>query len=97
MKSAFPNRGKIVAIVDLKDTCPAEVIQAHYPRVMTERERAFGNYDAVDKHSGNVRHGWITEFIFRVPEPVPFTSKQGLVDVPEEVRTELKRQWRLAA
>lgn len=95
MKRAFPNRGKIVAVVNLQDICPTASIVERHPKLMTSTELAFGDYDAVDKDSGNARQGWITEMWFQVPEPIPFTSKQGLVEVPQDVRQELRRQWSL--
>lgn len=95
MKACFPNRGKIVCIVDLKNTWPTETIKGRYPDIMTPAEFAFGNYDPVDADSGNARHGWVTEFTFKLPEPIPFTSKQGLVNVPHEVHQELRCQWNL--
>ncbi len=95
VKRMFPNRGKIVAVVNLVNIWPTATIVGRYPEMMTTTELAFGNYDAVDADSGNARQGWVTEFIFKVPEPIPFTSKQGLVDVPQAVRDELARQWRL--
>lgn len=94
MKFCFPNRGKIVAVVDVKAMCPTSAIAAKHPTIMTAAELAFGNYDPIDKTTGKPRHGWITEFMFEVPEPVPFTSKQGLVHLPEDTHAELKRQWR---
>lgn len=95
MKAAFPNRGKILCVVDLKNIWPTATIAGRYPDIITTTELAFGNYDPIDSVSGNARQGWVTEMMFRLPEPVPFTSKQGLVDVPEDVRQELRRQWNL--
>lgn len=90
MKAAFPNRGKIVCVVDLKNIAPTMKLKS----TLSTAELAFGNYDDYDSESRNMRHGWITEMIFTLAEPVAFTSKQGLVDVPEDTRLELKRQWR---
>ena len=94
MKPAFPHRGKILCVVNLVNCWPTETFDGRHPGVLTSTERAFGNYDAIDAESGKPRVGWLTEPIFTLPEPVAFTSKQGLVDVPNEIRDELKRQWR---
>lgn len=96
MKTAFPNRGKILCIVNLVAIWPTQTFDGRHPGILTTVERAFGNYDAIDSKSGRPRQGWLTEFIFRLPEPIEFYSKQGLVEVPEEIRQELKRQWRAA-
>lgn len=95
MKEAFPNRGKILCVVDLKDVVSTSTVCRRYQDMMTSTELAFGNYDAVDTESLNARQAWITEFIFRLPEPIPFTSKQGLVVVPMDVHQEMQRQWNL--
>lgn len=96
MKDCFPNRSKIVCVVDLKDIVLAGSVHATRHREMfTSTELAFGNYDAVDKESGNGRQAWVTEYMFRLPEPIAFTSKQGLVAVPQDVHAEMRKQWNL--
>lgn len=93
MISAFPNRGKIVAIVDLVGCWRADTFETRYPGSMTTAERAFGNYESIDFDTKRPRFGWMTKHIFTVTEPVPFVSRQGLVDVPNEIRIELLRQF----
>jgi activating signal cointegrator 1 len=82
----FVHRGKILCVVDLKDCKRTEDIRVT-PAMLSEQEYMFGNYEPM-------RFGWLTEMIFRLPEPVAFSSRQGLVDVPAELRQELVRQWR---
>lgn len=85
--------GKIVAVVYLRacsrtqwlrEPAGAEVIGAD---MMTEQEQEFGDY------SDN-RYGWVTDSLFRLPEPLPFKAKQGLVDVPAEVVEQIRQQWK---
>jgi hypothetical protein len=94
MKDAFPNRGKIVCVVNLVNIWPTATFRTRYPDVLTAAECAFGNFEQTDDTSGNARQGWLTEHIFTFPDPVPFTSKQGLVDVPQDVREALLKQWK---
>lgn len=93
MKDVFPDRGKIRAVVNLQGCWPTKTFAGRHPKVLTTTELAFGNYDHIDEVTNRPRQGWLTEFIFKVPVPVPFTSKQGLVDVPADIRAELLRQW----
>lgn len=44
--------------------------------MLTERERAFGDYSPG-------RYGWLTENLRRLPEPVPYAGHQGLFDIPD--------------
>jgi hypothetical protein len=80
--------GCIVAIVRLVDCCPVDDrgcllgVFRQYPELDTPREREFGNF-------GTGRWAWVMEDLIRIPRPIPFRSKQGLVDVPPDVITEL--------
>ena len=100
MKDVFPNRGKIVCVVNLKEIHPttklshARDFHASPLNVLPDSEIAFGNYDDVDAVSGQPRQGWLTEHLFTLPEPIPFTSKQGLVYVPEVIQEQIREQWR---
>ena len=77
--------GCIVAVVRLLDCCPMEDLG--YPELDTPQEREFGDFS-------EGRWAWVTEGLFRLPRPIPFRGKQGLVDVPEETVVELRQQWR---
>lgn len=84
--------GHIVAIVNLLDCCPMEDtgclagVFSDYPELNTPKERAFGDYSPG-------RWAWVTEDYFRLPEPIPFRAKQGLVSVPDDMASTLQR-WR---
>jgi activating signal cointegrator 1 len=81
-----PALGSIVAVVRLETCCPT----ASYERLalrLTEQERAFGNYETG-------RWVWVTTDLFRLPEPVPFKGRQGLIDVPEDVLVVVRSQFR---
>ncbi len=59
-----------------------------YGNLLTKEEYAFGNYE-------DGRYGLITAAVFRLPSPVPFKSRQGmLLDVPQEIVVEIQKQWR---
>jgi activating signal cointegrator 1 len=92
IEEVFP-LGKIVAVVRLIDVLPVDVAGTclsglfdEYSGMDTPLERAFGNYDDLD------RYGWVTDKLFRLPEPIPFKAKQGLCDVPDEIVREIQRQ-----
>ena len=84
--------GCIVAVVNLVDCVRTEDFTANVfpcnplyrPADFFSREQPFGNYD-------NGRYGWVTDQLFRLPEPIPFNGKQGLCDVPEELAGHLRR------
>lgn len=85
--------GCIVAVVRLTECCPMEdrgripgVFRAH-PELDSPQEREFGDFS-------EGRWAWVTRDLFRLPRPIPFRAKQGLVDLPYETVTELRRQWR---
>lgn len=91
-REAFPF-GKIVAVVYLRacsrtqwlrEPAGAEVIGAD---LMTEQEQEFGDYS-------DGRYGWVTDSLFRLPEPLPFKAKQGLADVPADVVEQIRGQWK---
>ena len=53
-----------------------------------EPELSFGNYE-------EGRYGLITTDVFKLPEPIPFRSRQGkLLDVPEDVVASIQRQYK---
>lgn len=92
---AFPF-GKIVAVANLVD-CKMFVdlnprveksLPPGYMLPPPEPELSFGDYT-------QCRYGLITENVFRLPQPIPFKSRQGtLLDVPEDILAQLRRQWR---
>lgn len=92
IRDIFPH-GKIVAVVKLYD-CKKFVInnQVSGSAVMLppdEPERSFGNYEPG-------RFGLLTNNVFCLPEPIPFTSRQGkLLDVPSEIVAEIQKQWKV--
>jgi len=95
IKEVFPH-GQIVAVVKLVDCCPTvdmipnpafPCVFKKYPALDTSEERTFGNYE-------RGRWGWVTGNLFRLPEPIPFSAKQGIYDVPEEVVQQLRRQYK---
>ena len=85
IKDAFPDRGKIVCVVNLKQCWPTD--SAAMGEILNHTEREFGNYEPN-------RFGWITEHLFTLPEPISFTSKQGLVNVPQQIQEQIREQWR---
>lgn len=51
-------------------------------------ELEFGNYEPG-------RYGLITEDVFRLPRPIPFKSRQGmLLDIEPAIVEEIRQQWR---
>lgn len=91
ISEVFPH-GKIVAVVYLMGCARTEWItkpvgvEVIGSELMTPQERAFGDFS-------DGRYGWVTEKLFRLPEPIPFKAKQGLVSVPAEVVQEIRGQW----
>ncbi len=86
-------RGAIVAVVKLVNCLPTEVLDNHgnvfgisLPP-LSEQERAFGNYEPG-------RFAWVTEDLFRLPEPIPFKARRGLFDLPYDTVMELRRQYK---
>ena len=76
--------GHIVAVVDLHDCKPSYDIWIF----LTEKEKAFGDY-------ATWRYGWVTNGVFRLPEPIPYKGSQGLGIVPADVVEKIKAQgWR---
>lgn len=94
ISEVFPH-GKIVAVVNLLDAPPIDPggiclsgLFDEYPELDTPQERAFGNYDDPG------RYGLVTDQVFRLPEPIPFTSRQGkLLDVPLLIEAQIRQQW----
>ncbi len=85
--------GCIIAVAKLIDCGTSEAIVegqpgTRYEKLLAGQERAFGNYDPG-------RFGLMTESVFRLPIPIPFKSRQGmLLDVPQEIVVEIQKQWR---
>ena len=94
IRDIFPH-GKIVAVVKLYDCKMCvdsdQALIGHSEMRMfppDEPERSFGNYE-------RGRYGLLTSDVFRLPEPIPFTSRQGkLLDIPSEIVAEIQRQWK---
>jgi activating signal cointegrator 1 len=91
-RGAFPF-GKIVGVVYLKactrtswlrEPAGAEVIGSE---LMTPQEQAFGDFS-------DGRYGWVTDKLFRLPDPIAFKAKQGLCSVSAEVIEEIRKQWK---
>lgn len=78
------NNGHIVAVVKLAECLPTEAVDCRpgvfddYPDLDSPNERAFGDFSPG-------RYGWVTERLFRLPEPIPFKAMQGLCAVPTDV------------
>jgi hypothetical protein len=85
--------GHIVAVVNLVECFPTQAriclpgVFDDYPELDTQQERAFGDFS-------EGRWGWVTDHLFRLPEPIPFRAKQGLCDVDNASLVEIRRQWR---
>lgn len=80
--------GRIVAVVRLIDCLPMDGqgclsgVFEEYPELDTPRERHFGDFSFG-------RWAWVTDELIRLQEPIPFTSRQGLVDIPAELRRQI--------
>lgn len=89
------SHGNIVAVVRLVDCLPMEDrgclngVFRDYPELDTLQEREFGDFSPE-------RWAWVTEELFRLPRPIPFKAKQGLMDIDYETIVELRNQWRKA-
>ncbi len=85
--------GSIVAVVNLVECLPTESrgclpgVFEDYPELDTLNEREFGDYE-------EGRYGWVTDQLFRLPEPIPFKAKQGLCDVDPATVELIRKQWR---
>lgn len=88
-KPKFPF-GCIVAVVRLVDCCPTKDVFSKYPELNNTEEVGFGDFT-------EGRWAWVTKDVFRLPEPIPFKAKQGLIDVPYETVLELRNSWLLHA
>ena len=84
-RGAFPF-GKIIAVVKLIHCIETDLV-ARFVHPFTEQEKAFGNYE-------HGRFAWLTEDLFRLPEPIPLKARQGLFDLPYDTVMELRRQYR---
>jgi activating signal cointegrator 1 len=88
--------GCIVAVVNLVECCPTvDMIQSSafpsafrkYPELDTAQEREFGDFS-------EGRWGWVTDQLFRLPQPIPFRAAQGLCGVGDDVIAQIREQWR---
>lgn len=59
--------GCIVAVVNLRDCATTNSLY----QFLSAKERKFGDY-------APGRFGWLTENLFRLPEPIPYKGSQGL-------------------
>jgi activating signal cointegrator 1 len=95
VKEVFPH-GHIVAIVKLVDCLPMQSLGClpgvfeDYPEMDTPQERAFGNFDAG-------RWAWVTEGVFRLADPIPFSAKQGLNELPNLQTVQVMGQMAIGA
>ncbi len=86
--------GKIVAVVNLTDCVPVVsggnglCLKYANAEAVRQRESYFGDYSCAG------RYGWMTDKLFRLPGPVPFTAKQGLCDVDSVTLELIRQQWR---
>jgi hypothetical protein len=71
--------GAIVCTAVLVDVVPTTRLVASS---MDPVERLYGNYD-------EGRYGWILEDVVALPQPIPFSGKQGFFNVPDELFTGL--------
>ncbi len=84
--------GCIVAVVKLIDCCPMEDrgclpgVFSDYPDLLNAQEVAFGDF-------AEGRWAWVTEELFRLPEPISYRAKQGLFDVDGKVVEAIRQQW----
>lgn len=87
--------GCIVAVVNLVECCPTEAhlclpgVFTEYPHLDTPQEREFGDFS-------EGRWGWVTDQLFRLPQPLPFKAKQGICTVGPDVIAQIRVQWRTA-
>lgn len=87
--------GCIVAVVRLLDCLPMETkgclpgVFEDFPELDNPAEREFGDFS-------QGRWSWVTDSLFRLPSPLPFRGKQGLVDLPYDTVVQLREQWILS-
>lgn len=91
LKDAELKPGHILAVVKLRLCARTQDLSdnlvAAHRGPLTAQEIAFGDY-----HPG--RFGWVTDELFRLPEPIPYKAAQGLCDVREDALAEIRRQWK---
>jgi hypothetical protein len=81
-----PQCGLIVAVVDVIDCLPTEVVFDCYPTLRNPEEERFGNY-------APHRFGIVTQALWPLPNPLPFKSRQGmLMDISGDLVGEICRQ-----
>lgn len=90
LSDATFHRGHIVAVVNLAYCVPVAKIfstDALKGIWLPPKEEAFGDYS-------NGRHAWMTDNLFRLPEPIPYKGSQGLGTLPPDVIEQIKAQAR---
>lgn len=69
--------GAVIAVCNLVDCLPMEShiclpgIFDEYPELNTIRERAFGDFDVIDRHNGRRRWAFVLEDVQPLVEPIP--------------------------
>jgi hypothetical protein len=71
--------GAVICTVCLVDVRPTDELR---PTISAQEER-WGNYGTFDQETKRRRFGFLTTGLQRLPQPVPFTGKQGFFDVPD--------------
>lgn len=78
--------GAVIAVCNLVDCLPMEAhvclpgIFDEYPELDTMRERAFGNFNIIDGHSGRRRWAFVLEDVQPLVEPIPVKGGLSLWD-----------------
>lgn len=90
--------GHIVAIVNVLDCLPTvgEVCNPgvfdDYPKRFTAQELAFGNYEKFDAVTGRRRFGFVTDKLFRLPQPIAYKAHQGVNTLTPALVAEIEAQ-----
>ena len=84
------HHGCIIGLVRLVDCYSTGRVFNAYPELDTPKERAFGDYEPG-------RFGLVAGEAIRIPEPIPWKSRQGmLLDLDAETVILLREQWKRA-
>jgi activating signal cointegrator 1 len=76
--------GSVIAVCNLVECLPMEAyiclpgIFDEYPELDTIRERAFGDFDVIDKHNGRRRWAFVLEDTCPLAAPVPVKGGLGI-------------------
>lgn len=90
--------GHIVAVVNVMDCLPTvgEICNPgvfdDYPLLNTPHELAFGNYDKFDAVTGRRRFGFVTDKLFRLPQPIAYKAHQGINTLTPALVAEIQAQ-----